>query len=151
MLKIGSEAPDFSVPLHTGQMFRLSEYRGRNNVVLFFYPKDFTTGCTAEACAFSDHLDEMSGQSAVVIGISADSTQRHLEFAKEKHLRFPLGSDENRSVMKLYGAVRFGMPLRVTYVIDKSGLIRGAAHHEILISNHLQSAISVLRDIEAKK
>ncbi len=151
MLKVGTEAPDFSIPLHSGKTFQLSDYRGKRNVVLYFYPKDFTTGCTAEACAFSDHLDEIAGLNAVVLGVSADSTRRHVEFATEMKLRFTLGSDERRVVMRQYEAIRFGMPLRITYVIDKSGFVRGAVHHEILIKNHLRSAISILRNIEGKK
>ena len=152
MLKIGSEAPDFSVPLHTGEIFRLSDQHGRNRVILYFYPKDFTAGCTAQACMFSEHFREITALDVVIIGISADNMDSHRKFAAAHNLQFPLGSDEKRSVMKLYEALRFGiMPLRVTYIIDKAGVIRGAAHHELLIDRHWQSVITVLSQIGANE
>lgn len=149
MLRAGSEAPDFSLPLHTGEMFRLSEYRGKKNVVLYFYPKDFTTGCTAQACSFSDHFSEIVSLDALILGVSPDSEESHRRFARTHDLRFPLASDGQRSVMRMYGALQFGIRrLRVTYVIDKYGIIRGVAHHEILIEKHWKSVITILREIE---
>jgi peroxiredoxin Q/BCP len=152
MLKTGSVAPDFSVPLHTGEMFRLSEYRGRKHVVLYFYPKDFTTGCTEQACTFSDHSRESALLEAMIIGISADGNESHRKFAAAHKLQFPLGADENRAVSRMYDALRFGVwPLRVTYVIDKIGVIRNVIHYEIAIHRHWESVIDILREIEVKQ
>lgn len=152
MLKIGSEAPDFSVPLHSGETFHLSEYRGRKHVVLYFYPKDFTKGCTEQACAFSDHSREIALLGAAIIGISPDDNESHRKFAATHRLQFPLGSDENRRVTRLYGALRFGIwQLRITYVIDKRGIIRKTIHHEFLIGKHWQSVITALRELEANQ
>jgi len=152
MLKSGQVAPDFFVPLHTGETFRLSEYRGQKHVVLFFYPKDFTAGCTTQACSFSNHIPDIRMLNAAVIGLSADSTESHRKFAQSNSLQFPLGSDRNWNVARMYGALRFGIwPLRITYVIDKAGIIRKAIHHEIMIMKHWQSVISVLREIEAQR
>jgi peroxiredoxin Q/BCP len=151
MLKVGSQAPDFSVPVQTGETFRLSEFRGKKNVVVYFYPKDFTKGCTAQACSFSDHFSEIASLDAMVIGISPDGEESHRKFAGTHSLRFPLGSDSQRTVLRLYEALQFGIRrLRVTYIIDKTGTIRGVAHHEILIEKHWKSVITVLREIEKK-
>ena len=101
MLNVGSQAPDFSVPLHTGEIFRLSDYHGRKNVVLYFYPRDFTKGCTEQACTFSSHFLEIAALDAVIIGISSDTLESHRKFAAEYSLQFPLGADANRSVMSV--------------------------------------------------
>lgn len=148
MLDVGSIAPDFSVPLSSVGKFRLSDCRGKKHVVLYFYPKDFTTVCTRQACLFSDHSDEIESLDAILLGISADSSERHREFIKALNLNFPLGTDTDNSVARMYNVFRLGFRrLRVTYVIDKAGIIAGALHHELFIDNHWKSVIAVLRNL----
>lgn len=148
MLHVGQEAPDFSAIVHTGDQFRLSDYRGKKNVVLYFYPKDFTAGCTEQACSFRDNYEDIKKYDAVIIGVSFDSPESHSRFAVERRLPYPLISDVEKSISKQYGAVWFSgllwFPKRVTYVIDKQGIIRGVAHHEKNINLHLQDVRKTL-------
>jgi peroxiredoxin Q/BCP len=147
MLKVGSPAPAFEARLHSGELFRLADLYGKNHLVLYFYPRDFTYGCTKEACAFRDQQDEISRLSAVVIGVSRDSPEQHLEFARTHRLRFPLISDPDLSLARTY-EVATVKPLfvkRVTYVIDSSGLIRGVFHHEVFVANHWKRTIELLQ------
>jgi peroxiredoxin Q/BCP len=146
MLHRGQDAPDFAVPLHTGATFRLRQERGRRNVVLYFYPKDFTFGCTREACAFTQRIDDITNLNAVIIGISPDSLETHEKFASQYHLAFALGSDPDLAIARLYDAVWLnGKAMqRVTYVIDTGGIIRLAAHHELFISSHWRKTVELL-------
>ena len=148
MLKLGDAAPDFEVPLGSGDHFCLSEYRG-SNVVLFFYPRAFTVGCTREVNGFCDVHDNIIGKSAVVIGISTDSVERLGRFGEATSAPFGLGSDESGEVRRLYDVERrFGLGTsRVTYVIDKEGVIRGVFHNEIVMNRHIQNALSTLGDL----
>jgi peroxiredoxin Q/BCP len=149
VLRIGQQAPDFEVVLHTGETFRLSEERGRRQLVLCFYPKDFTFGCTKEACAFTRHFDDIKRLNAVVIGISPDSLEIHKKFAAQYQLPFSLGSDPRLELAGTYDAVWLnGKAMRrVTYVIDKGGVIRLAAHHEFFINNHSRETITILESL----
>ena len=148
MLKVGSQAPDFTVTLGSGERFTLSEHRGRN-VVLFFYPRAFTPGCTAEVGGFCESHDDLSAGNAVVIGISTDSVDRVRRFEEAVGTPFGLGSDTAGEIRRLYDVERrFGLGTsRVTYVIDAKGLIRGAFHNEILVSSHIQNALRTLEDL----
>ena len=148
MLKIGSQAPDFTVTLGSGERFTLSEHRGRN-VVLFFYPRAFTPGCTAEVGGFCESYDDLSAGNAVVIGISTDSVDRVKRFGEAVGTPFDLGSDKAGEIRRLYDVERrFGLGTsRVTYVIDGDGVIRGAFHNEILVSSHIQNALRTLEDL----
>ena len=132
-----------------GTTIRLSDYRGRKNVVLYFYPKDFTAGCTAEACTFRDAYDELHRQDTEVIGVSTDSGDSHDRFAQRYGLRFPLLSDPQGTIAGAYGALGalralLGAAQRITFVIDKNGVIRGAFHHELRVSRHLQQVRDLL-------
>lgn len=100
-LAAGELAPDFSLPDHTGQVRRLSDWRGQW-VLLYFYPKDDTPGCTTEACSLRDHWAELQQQGVVVLGISADSVKSHAKFAKKYQLPFILLADEDKAVVQLY-------------------------------------------------
>ncbi len=152
MLKIATEAPDFSIGLQTGEQFRLSHLQGKHHVVLFFYPKDFTAGCTRQACLFSDHHPDMTRFDAFLLGISGDSEERHRSFIAAHSLPFPLGSDPHHAVARLYRTVRFGLrQLRITYVIDKRGIIRGAAHHEFFIDRHWDFVASTLERLQEEE
>lgn len=138
MLEVNQPAPDFTLTTTDGQPFRLSEQRGRN-VVLYFYPKDNTPGCTTQACSFRDQYQDFQDLGAEVVGVSSDSESSHQKFAKQYHLPFPLLADVSGTVRKLYEVPRalLGLlPGRVTFVIDKKGIIRyifnslnGAADH----------------------
>lgn len=149
MLHVGSEAPDFSVPVHTGATVKLSSFRGTKNVVLFFYPRDFTPGCTRQACSFSAHYAEIASLNAEILGISADPAAQHRSFSTTYRLPYLLGSDDRSVIAKLYDAKRFGIrPLRITYVIDRNGIIRGRSHHEIFLDRHWKDVVTILRSIE---
>ena len=128
MLEIGIQAPDFELPDQDGVMHKLSDYKGKK-VILYFYPKDNTPGCTTEACEFSQNYDEFISNDSVIIGISPDSVKSHENFIKKHDLKHILLSDEDKNVSKLYGVwqVRknYGREylgiVRTTFVIDKKG------------------------------
>jgi peroxiredoxin Q/BCP len=130
-LRPGMPAPDFALSDETGEMHTLASYRGRR-VVLYFYPRDNTPGCTREACGFRDTLDDFEQRNAVVLGVSPDAPESHAAFAKKHNLTFPLLADETHAVAQRYGAwgekrgrggqVRMGM-LRTSFVIDEAGRI----------------------------
>jgi peroxiredoxin Q/BCP len=126
---VGDRAPEFELPSHQGGTIRLSQFRGRSNVVVFFYPKDKTSVCTVEACSFRDHHGAFADRGDVILGISMDSVALHQEFAEEQDLNYPLLADVDGSVAKMYGALgsgRDGQPSvqRMTFVIDKEGQIK---------------------------
>lgn len=153
LLPVGSVAPDFSATLGTGESFSLRDYSGKKNVVLFFYPKDFTSGCTAQVCSFRDNYDELLQNEAMVVGVSYDSEATHRAFIEKHRLPFPLISDKGKSISRMYGtADRLGGLIsgakRVTYVIDKEGIIRRVLHHEILIQKHIEGVLESLGEIE---
>ena len=130
MLEIGTAAPDFTLPDQNGEMHSLSDYRGRK-VVLYFYPRDNTPGCTKQACAFGDLYPQFQEKGAVVLGVSKDSVASHKKFEEKYGLPFPLLSDPEKTVLqaydvwkekKLYGKVSMGV-VRSTYLIDEQGII----------------------------
>ena len=115
----------------------MASYRGAKNVVLYFYPKDFTAGCTAQACSFRDNYDAISEFDALIFGVSGDSETTHASFKERHELPFPLIADPRRSVHKLYEATGLipWMTPRLTYVIDKAGVIRAAIRQISACSN----------------
>ncbi len=130
MLEIGTKAPDFCLPDEEGRLHRLSDYRGKF-VILYFYPKDSTPGCTAQACGFTDLYPQIQKEGACIIGISKDSVKSHKNFKEKYKLGFTLLSDVNLEAIKaydvwkekkLYGKVSMGI-LRTSYLIDKEGII----------------------------
>lgn len=130
MVSVGERAPEFSLPADDGREVSLKEFRGKN-VVLYFYPKDDTTGCTKEACSFRDNLGRVTSKGAVVLGVSRDDTASHVKFKDKYHLNFPLLSDEEGRVTEaygvwkkknLYGREYFGIE-RTTFLIDETGTI----------------------------
>ncbi len=149
---VGNAAPDFALPNASGEMVRLSDYRGKKDVVLYFYPKDNTAGCTAEACAFRDRYDVISDMDAEVIGVSADTQAMHRWFAAQHRLPFLLLSDEGGAVRKSYGVpASLGfLPGRVTYVIDKQGVIRNVFASQLNIDKHVSQALATLRRLNAE-
>jgi peroxiredoxin Q/BCP len=147
----GSKAPNFTLPSQSGEMVSLEDYIGTKPVVLFFYPKDDTPGCTKEACAFRDDYDQFEKLDAEVIGISSDSVESHRRFAKKHDLPFTLLSDEGKKVRRLYGVPNtFGLfPGRVTYVIDEEGVVRHIFSSQLGVEQHVAEALKALQSISS--
>lgn len=124
-LKVGDKAPGIEAETYGGEKIKLSDYRGNKLVALYFYPKDYTGGCTKEACSIRDGMKELEKLGVQVLGVSTDSVKSHEGF-KEKHsLNFPLLSDKGRDIIKSYGVVSdSGSAKRETFLIDKTGVIR---------------------------
>jgi peroxiredoxin Q/BCP len=146
---VGSVAPDFTLPSQSGEMVSLEDFIGKKPVVLFFYPKDDTPGCTKQACTFRDEYEGFRKLDAEVIGVSSDSVKSHRHFAAKYDLPFTLLSDEAGKVRKLYGASNtFGLfPDRVTYVIDEEGVVRHIFSSQLGVEKHVEEALETLRSI----
>ena len=146
-VKVGSVAPGFNLPSQAGEMVSLEDFFGRKPVVLFFYPKDDSPGCTREVCVFRDNLEEFRNLDAEVIGISSDSVASHSSFAVKHELSFTLLSDEKGNIRRLYGVPKtFGLfPGRVTYVIDREGVVRHVFASQLSVERHVQEALAALR------
>ncbi|MEO8541034.1 MAG: peroxiredoxin [bacterium] len=150
MLKVGSEAPQFTATLDDGTTFDLASFRGQKNVVLYFYPKDFTGGCTAQACSFRDNYGLIEKYDAVIFGISGDGEDSHARFKEKYELPFRLIADSDRAVHKRYEAVGL-LPFltpRITYVIDKAGVIRSAIRHDFRVKEHVPEVVAALQQID---
>lgn len=144
---VGAQAPDFTLPDQSGNQVSLKDFRGQKAVVLYFYPKDNTTGCTAEACAFRDSYEVFKEAGAEVIGISSDSADTHQGFASRYQLPFVLVSDKGGKVRKQYGVpTTLGLiPGRVTYIIDKEGVVRHIFNSQFMATKHVNEALQVLK------
>lgn len=144
---VGDAAPDFERPDHQGRPVRLSSLRPRP-VVLFFYPKNHTPACTAEACAFRDAYEVFAEAGAEVIGISTGSVEGHAGFARRHGLPFRLVADDG-SIRRAFGVPRtLGLfPGRVTYVIDGAGTVRHVFNGQLNVSGHIASALEVVRSL----
>jgi len=149
-IKVGDNAPNFTLPSQMGDEVTLSEYIGKKNVVLYFYPKDETRGCTREACEFRDRYDVFTNLGAEVIGVSAQSVESHKSFATHHGLPFLLLSDEKNEVRKLYGvsATMGIIPGRVTFIIDKKGVVRHIFSSQFQPEKHIKEALKVLEKLE---
>lgn len=149
LVDVGDEAPDFILPSHTGDNVRLSDFRDRTSLVLFFYPKDNTRGCTAEVCAFRDSYEVFTEAGAQVIGVSSDSISSHEHFAGKYNLQFALLSDSGGHVRKAYGlpATMGIIPGRVTFVIDKQGMVRHVFNSQVNIAGHIDGALKVVKEL----
>ncbi len=119
-ISVGDPAPDFSLPDENGKIHSLSQYRGQK-VVVYFYPKDDTPGCTKEACGIRDEFSSFEDNQIVVFGVSYDNASSHRKFKKKFDIPFHLLSDEDKSVSRLYGADGMFFPSRKTYLIDENG------------------------------
>lgn len=144
---VGSKAPDFTLLSQSGETVRLRDFLGQKPVVLFFYPKDDTPGCTRQACAFRDEYEDFGNPDAEVIGISSDSVESHRNFAERHDLPFTLLSDEGAKVRKLYGVPNtLGLfPGRVTYVIDEEGVVKHVFSSQLGVERHVEEAIKALQ------
>jgi peroxiredoxin Q/BCP len=152
-VKVGDKAPDFTLPSQMGDNVTLSEYFGKKNVVLYFYPEDETPGCIKEACAFRDSYEELTGLGAEVIGVSGQSVASHKSFANHYGLPFILLSDTKKEIRKLYGVPStMGLiPGRVTYIIDKKGVVRHIFSSQVQAERHVEEAKNTLLELEKEQ
>jgi peroxiredoxin Q/BCP len=151
-IKVGDTAPDFNLPTQNGANISLAEFRGQKSVVLYFYPKDDTPGCTVESCAFRDQYEVFKAAGAEVIGVSGDSSDSHQKFAAKYNLPFTLLSDKGDQVRKQYGATTaFGfIPGRVTYVIDQNGVVQYVFDSMLNFKGHVEEALKTLQQLATK-
>jgi len=152
-VKVGDNAPDFTLPSQMGDKVTLSEFFGKKNVVLYFYPKDETVGCTKEACTFRDNYEELTKLDAEVMGVSGQSVESHKSFATHYGLPFILLSDQDNKVRELYGvpSTMGIIPGRVTYIIDKKGLVRHVFNSQTQAPRHVEEAKKTLIEIEKEE
>ena len=151
MLQVGQPAPDFTLNTTDGTPFRLAKQRGRH-VVLYFYPKDDTPGCTTQACSFRDQYEDFQDLGAEVVGISSDSEASHQKFTQKHRLPFALLADPDGAVRKRYEVPRalLGLlPGRVTFVIDKNGVIQYIFNSLSGATDHVRNAKEVLAGLPA--
>lgn len=150
-IQVGDKAPDFTLSSQDGDSVRLYDRLAAGPVVLYFYPKDNTTGCTAEACAFRDSYEVFTEAGADVIGVSSDSVTRHAGFASKHGLPFTLLSDQGGAVRKTYGvpATLGFIPGRVTYVIGQDGTVRHVFNSMTNIGGHIKDALTAIRELGA--
>ena len=150
--KVGEAAPDFNLPDQQGQMHTLHEYAGKW-LVLYFYPKDDTPGCTQEACAFRDDLHQLTELGAQVVGISVDDSDSHAEFAKKYHLPFPLLADKTTEVAQHYGVllnmILIKVARRYTFLIDPQGRIN-RVYDKVETSRHSREIIEDMKRVAGK-
>ena len=153
-VKIGEKAPDFQLPANNGEQVSLSGFKGKH-VVLYFYPKDMTPGCTTEACDFRDANEQFEELDAVIVGISPDPVTRHEKFIEKHGLPFLLLADEKQEAAELYGVWKlkknFGKEYmgieRSTFLIDKEGMIV-KEWRKVKVKGHVEEALETLRDLE---
>lgn len=150
-LKVGDKAPAFALPNQDGKVIKLSDFKGKKAVVLYFYPKDMTPGCTTEACDFTANKAKFSRKGAVVLGVSFDSPERHQKFIAKENLKVDLLSDEDKKVAEAYGVHRmkqfmgrkFKGIVRSTFVINKQGKI-AQLFDEVRVKGHSEAVLESL-------
>jgi peroxiredoxin Q/BCP len=149
-LDAGDKAPNFTLPKANGETFTLADALGRRTVVLFFYPKDDTPGCTVEACTFRDNYEAFAEAGADVVGVSSDSAASHDGFASKHRLPMTLLTDAEGKVRALYGvkATLGFMPGRATFVIDKAGTIAHVFVSQLRVKSHVEKALAVVKGLQ---
>jgi peroxiredoxin Q/BCP len=153
-MKVGEKAPDFSLPSSDGKKISLKDFRGKKPVVLCFYPKDDTPGCTTEACGFRDLYAEIGKSNAVVLGVSLDPLEAHKKFIDKYNLPFPLLSDEEAKVSKAYGVYgeknmygkKFWGIHRTTFLINQEGIIE-EIYHKVKVETHPREVLTCLENL----
>lgn len=151
-LQKGDLMPDFSLPDHLGSVFRLNDWVGKKILVIYFYPKDYTPGCTKEACSFRDEYTVFQNAGAEVIGISDDTAEKHKKFANTYQLPFRLLADKGGKLRKKFGipADLFGLiPGRATFVVDLEGKI-AMAFKNMQATQHISQAIKTIEQLQQK-
>jgi peroxiredoxin Q/BCP len=150
-LKIGDPAPAFSLRDQNDGLFSLSDYTGEKILVIYFYPRDESSGCTKEACSFRDNYNEFTKAGAMVIGINSGTTESHRKFIQHHQLPFTLLSDPGNKVLKMFGVkTKFFITGRETFVIDKSGKIAFIFDSFIHATDHEKEALSFIKNLQAK-
>ena len=147
VLRIGDFVPDFELPDQNGNRFTFNDHLGKGKIVLYFYPKDETPGCTKETCEFRDNYQAFTDAGAEVIGISADSVQSHKNFSEKYNLPFNLLSDSENKVRKLFGVAKtLGIiPGRVTFVIDENGVVLYIFNSQFRFNEHIKKTLKIIR------
>jgi peroxiredoxin Q/BCP len=148
-LQVGDTVPNFSLKDQNGHDFLISDFIGKKALVIYFYPKDDTPGCTKEACTFRDEFEDFNDLNAKVIGISSDDVDSHKAFAEKYHLPFTLLADTKKNVQKLFGVPKsiFGLiPGRVTYVINKKGVVIYIFNSLGKAEKHIEEAKKALKN-----
>ena len=145
-LQPGMPAPGFTAQDQDGKTVKLSDFKGRSTVVLYFYPKDDTPGCTKEACALRDGFQAILAAGAVILGVSADTTESHAAFARKFSLPFPLLADPDRAIIDAYGVrmAVIGIARRVTFIIDRDGIIRNILT-DVKAAEHDRQVLALLK------
>lgn len=151
-VEAGKQAPDFELEASNGKRVKLSDFRG-SNVLLYFYPKDMTPGCTTQACDFRDRNDEFKGLDTIILGVSTDSISRHRTFIEKYDLPFVLLADEDHRVAELYGVWQlkkmYGREFmgieRSTFVIDQDGILAGE-WRKVKVKDHVEEALEFIRN-----
>jgi len=150
-IKVGSSIPAFKLPDQDGNMFDINSVLGKKNLVIYFYPKDDSPGCTKEACSFRDQYEAFKDADAVIIGISGQSVESHKEFAEKHRLSFTLLSDEGNKVRKQFGVPSdlLGLlPGRVTFVADKKGKVIYVFNSQTQATKHVDEALRILKELK---
>lgn len=149
---VNDKAPDVALPDQNGKTVSLKDFQGQKVVVLYFYPKDNTSVCTAEACTFRDSYDAFKQLGAEVIGVSSDSADSHKKFAEKNHLQFSLLADTSNMARKAFGVPSTAavIPGRVTYVIDKSGVVRYTFNSMMDGAKHVTEAMRIVKELNEK-
>lgn len=149
MLKIGDTIPHFTTKDSNGNAFDSADYIGKQPVVIYFYPKDDTPGCTAQACSFRDSYEDFKELGAEVIGISSDSVESHIQFKSKFNLPFILLSDNDKQLRKLFGVPNnfLIIPGRETFVADADGIIR-MKFNSMLAKNHIPKALEAIKKMK---
>lgn len=150
-IKIGSIIPSFSLPDQNGNLFDINSVIGKKNLVIYFYPKDDSPGCTAQACSFRDQFEVFNEADAVIIGISGQSVESHKEFALKHRLSFTLLSDEGDKLRKQFGVPTnlLGiLPGRVTYIADKTGKVIYIFDSQLQATRHVDEALRILKELK---
>ena len=151
-LRVGEKAPEFDVVSSSGKSLKLRDFAGKKNVVLYFYPGDFTPICTKETCGFRDMMGELESADTEVIGVSVDSNESHEKFAAEYKVPFALVSDADRKLAKSYGATSLlgnllGKSGRATFLIDKNGMIAGVFQAELSAAKHVDGIKAAIKKL----
>jgi peroxiredoxin Q/BCP len=148
-IEVGSMVPDFSLPDQDGEMFHIKDVLGKKKLVIYFYPKDDTPGCTKQACTFRDQYDVFDKQGAMIIGISGQSVESHKAFAEKYHLNFTLLADTENKVRSLFGVpTSMGvLPGRVTYIADLTGKVVYVFNSQTEATRHVEESLNILKNM----
>jgi peroxiredoxin Q/BCP len=150
-IEVGSSVPQFTLADQNGQLFNSDSVIGKKNLVIYFYPKDDSPGCTKEACSFRDQFEVFSQADALIIGISAQSVESHKKFAEKYRLNYTLLADEKGVVRNLFGVPTnlFGLiPGRVTYIVNKEGKVVYIFNSQIQAEKHVDEALTILKKLQ---